>query len=101
MHLSIQGRPPEAQSRAALNAALDAGVTLVDTADVYCLDDEDIGHNERLIASVLRERSDRDRIRVATKGGLRRPRGQWTNDGRPKHILEACERSLRALDVDQ
>jgi aryl-alcohol dehydrogenase-like predicted oxidoreductase len=50
---------------------------------------------------VLRERSDRDRIRVATKAGLRRPRGQWTNDGRPKHIREACERSLIALGTDQ
>ena len=101
MHLSIQGRPPEEQSRAVLNAALDAGVTFIDTADVYCLDDDDIGHNERLIASVLRERSDRERIHVGTKGGLRRPRGQWTNDGRPQHIRKACERSLRALGVDQ
>ena len=101
MPLSIEGRPSEEQSRAVLHALIDAGVTLIDTADVYCLDDSDIGHNERLIASVLRERNDKDRIRVATKGGLRRPKGAWTNDGRPKHIREACERSLRALEVDQ
>jgi aryl-alcohol dehydrogenase-like predicted oxidoreductase len=101
MHLSIQGRPPEDVSRAVLHAALDAGVTLIDTADVYCLDDSEIGHNERLIASLLRERADRDRIHVATKGGIRRPRGAWTNDGTPKHIREACERSLRALALDQ
>lgn len=101
MHLSIQDRPPEEVGRRVLHAALDAGITLIDTADVYCLDDSDIGHNEGLIASVLRERPDRDRIHVATKGGLRRPRGAWTNDGTPKHIREACQKSLRALGVDQ
>jgi aryl-alcohol dehydrogenase-like predicted oxidoreductase len=76
-------------------------MTLIDTADVYCFDESDIGHNERLIASVLAERPDRDRVHVATKAGLRRPRGAWTNDGRPEHIREACERSLRALDTEQ
>jgi len=101
MPLSIQGRPPEEQGKRTLNAAIDAGMTLIDTADVYCMDDHDIGHNERLIASVLAERSDRDQIRVATKAGLRRPRGAWTNDGTPEHIREACEKSLRALQTDQ
>jgi aryl-alcohol dehydrogenase-like predicted oxidoreductase len=101
MPLSIQGRPPEDVGRRVLHAAIDAGLTLVDTADVYCLDEDDIGHNERLIASALGERDDRDRIHVATKAGLRRPRGAWTNDGSPKHIREACERSLRALGTDQ
>jgi aryl-alcohol dehydrogenase-like predicted oxidoreductase len=101
MRLSIQGRPPAGEARRVLHAAIDAGMTFIDTADVYCLDDDDIGHNERLIASVLAERADRDRIRVATKGGLRRPGGAWVNDGRPKHIREACERSLRALGVER
>jgi len=101
MPLSIQGRPPEDVGRRVINAAIDAGMTFIDTADVYCLDDNDIGHNERLIASVVNERPDRDRIRVATKAGLRRPRGAWTNDGSPKHIRETCERSLRALGTDQ
>src|SRR6266540_2111026 len=101
MPLSIQGRPPEDQGRRVLHAAIDAGITFIDTADVYCLDNDDIGHNERLIASVLRERDDRDHIRIATKGGLRRPKGAWTNDGRPKHIREACEKSLRALETEQ
>jgi aryl-alcohol dehydrogenase-like predicted oxidoreductase len=101
MPLSIQGRPSEDVGRKVLHAAIDAGMTLIDTADVYCLDDADIGHNERLIASVVRERSDRDSIRVATKGGLRRPRGAWTNDGTPAHIGEACEASLRALETER
>jgi aryl-alcohol dehydrogenase-like predicted oxidoreductase len=96
MPLSIQGRPDEEQGRRVLNAAIDAGMTLVDTADVYCLDDDDIGHNERLIASLGRKD-----FRVATKAGLRRPRGAWTNDASPAHIREACERSLRALQTEQ
>ncbi len=101
MPLSIQGRPPEDVSRRVLNAALDQGVTLIDTADVYCLTDRDLGHNERLIASTIRPRPDRDRIRIATKAGLRRPRGEWTGDGSPKRIRDACEHSLRALGIDQ
>jgi aryl-alcohol dehydrogenase-like predicted oxidoreductase len=96
MPLSIQGRPSEEQSRAVLEAVMDAGVTFIDTADVYCLDDEDIGHNERLIASVLREG-----VHVGTKAGLRRPKGAWTSDGSPQHIREACERSLKALKTDR
>ena len=101
MPLSITGRPDEATGRAVIHAAIDAGMTLLDTADVYCMDDDDIGHNERLIASALRERKDRDKIHVATKAGMRRPGGAWTNDGHPAHIREACEKSLRALGVDQ
>jgi aryl-alcohol dehydrogenase-like predicted oxidoreductase len=101
MPLSIQGRPPEAEGRKVLHAALDAGITLIDTADVYCFDDDDIGHNERLIASVLRERPDSSAIRVATKGGLRRPGGEWTRDASPQHLREACEKSLAALATDR
>jgi aryl-alcohol dehydrogenase-like predicted oxidoreductase len=96
MPLSIQGRPSEEQGRQVLNAAIDAGMTFIDTADVYCLDDRDIGHNERLIASL-----NRNDIKVATKAGLRRPGGAWTNDASPQHIREACERSLRALNTDR
>lgn len=101
MPLSIQGRPSEEQGKRTLHAAIDAGMTLIDTADVYCIDDNDIGHNERLIASVLAERPDRDQIRVATKAGLRRPRGAWTSDGTPEHIRAACEKSLHALQTEQ
>jgi aryl-alcohol dehydrogenase-like predicted oxidoreductase len=96
MPLSTQGRPDEEQGRRVLNAAIDAGMTFVDTADVYCLDDSDIGHNERLIASL-----DRTDFKVATKAGLRRPRGAWTNDASPQHIREACEQSLRSLKTDR
>ena len=78
MHLSIEGRPPDAAGVRVILAALDAGVRLIDTADVYCLDQDDIGHNERLIARALAGWSgDRDAVLVATKGGMVRPEGRW------------------------
>jgi aryl-alcohol dehydrogenase-like predicted oxidoreductase len=102
MHLSIEGRPPEEQSLRVLRAALDAGVTLIDTADVYCIDEHDIGHNERLIARALAGwAGDRASVTVATKGGLIRPTGRWETDARPEQLRAACERSLRALGVDR
>jgi aryl-alcohol dehydrogenase-like predicted oxidoreductase len=102
MHLSIEGRPPEAQGIRVIQAALDAGVTLIDTADVYCLDQHDIGHNERLIAAALAGwRGDRSAITVATKGGLVRPGGRWESDARPAQLRAAAERSLHALGVER
>ena len=102
MHLSIEGRPPEEQSLRVLRAALDAGVTLIDTADVYCLDQHDIGYNERLIARALAGwAGDRSSVTVATKGGVVRPAGRWDSDARPEQLRAACERSLRALGVDR
>ena len=102
MHLSLQERPPERESLGVIRAALDAGVRLIDTADVYCLDESDIGHNERLVAEALRGWSGpRDEVVVATKGGLTRPGGRWERDGRPERLRAACERSLRALGVER
>ena len=102
MPLSIQGRPDSYTARTTIHASLDAGVTLIDTADAYCLDDSEIGHNEQLIAAALREWSGpRERILIATKGGLIRPGGAWERDATPKHLRLACERSLRALGVEQ
>lgn len=102
MHLSIQERPPEEQGVRVIHAALDAGVTLIDTADVYCLDDREIGHNERLIARALRSYGGkRQQVIVATKGGMARPGGRWVTAGRPEQLRAACERSLKALGVEQ
>ncbi|HEY7637284.1 MAG TPA: aldo/keto reductase [Gemmatimonadales bacterium] len=102
MHLSIQGRPSEAQGVEVIHAALDAGSTLIDTADAYCLDDRDVGHNERLIARGLRGWSgDRSHVLVATKGGVVRTGSRWLNDGSPGHLHTACDASLRALGVDR
>ncbi len=102
MPLSIAGRPDdEAQAVRVIHAALDAGMTLVDTANVYCLDEHDVGHNERLVAKALRTWGGRpDTVIVATKGGITRPGGRWELDGRPASLKRACEQSLRALGVD-
>jgi len=83
---------------AVLHAAFDAGISLLDTADAYGLDDRDRGHNERLIARALATwPGDRSAIRIATKGGVTRPDGRWEPDGRAKHLRAACEASLSAL----
>lgn len=102
MHLSIAGRPDEATALRVIHRALDAGATILDTADVYCLDDADIGHNERLIAKALRTWGGRrDSVVVATKGGMTRPGGRWEQDGRPEHLRHACDRSLKALGTER
>jgi aryl-alcohol dehydrogenase-like predicted oxidoreductase len=100
MRLSTAPDRDEARAIKVLHAAFDAGIDLLDTADSYCWDDSEIGHNERLIATALRAwNGDRSRIRIATKGGIRRPEGRWEPDGRAKHLTRACERSCRALGV--
>ncbi|MCH7875198.1 MAG: aldo/keto reductase [Gemmatimonadetes bacterium] len=102
MPLSLSDRPGETEAVRVIHAVLDAGVTLLDTADVYCLDDDDIGHNERLFAKALAGWSgDRDGLIVATKGGLTRPGGRWERNGQPEHIYRACDRSLAALGVER
>jgi len=100
MRLStIEPRDP-ARAVAVIHAALDSGATLLDTADAYCLDDGETGHNERLVAQALKTwRGDAGTIAVATKGGLVRPGGRWIPDGRARHLHSACLASLRALDV--
>ena len=102
MPMSIEGRPDEARSVRTIHAALDAGVTLIDTADAYLLNAGETGHNERLIAKALASYSgDTSDVLVATKGGHVRPGdGSWTLDGSPAHLREAAEASLKALGVD-
>jgi aryl-alcohol dehydrogenase-like predicted oxidoreductase/predicted kinase len=105
MRLSTERDRDEGRAIAVLHAAFDAGISLLDTADAYCFDDTERGHNERLIARALQSwisgPGDRSRIRVATKGGLIRPDGRWEHDGRAKHLRAACEASLVALGADR
>lgn len=101
MPMSISGRPDEAQSIATIHAALDAGVDFIDTANVYCIDDNDIGHNERLIAKALNSYGGKkDDIIVATKGGLTRPQGRWELNNSPDFLRKSCEKSLQDMGVD-
>jgi pyridoxine 4-dehydrogenase len=92
----IWGEPPDAdQARATLRRAVELGVNFIDTADSYG------PHvSEELIAEALYPYP--DDLVIATKGGLVRPGpGRWEPDGRPAHLREACEGSLRRLRLDQ
>jgi aryl-alcohol dehydrogenase-like predicted oxidoreductase len=101
MPMSLEGRPDEEQSIRTIHAALDEGVTLIDTADAYCIDDTEVGHNERLIAKAIGSWLSSETVYVATKGGHSRPGdGSWAQDGSPEHLRAACEASLEALGVD-
>lgn len=89
------GSAEESEAIATIHRALELGVTLLDTADVY-----GNGHNEQLVGRALRGR--RDEVVLATKFGLLggadgRPRGI---DGSPDYVRAACERSLQRLGVD-
>jgi len=102
MPLSIEGRPDRTQAINVIHASLDAGVTIIDTADAYSLSTEEHGHGERLVAKALATfGGSTDHVLVATKGGHRRPGdGSWTVHGDPAYIKEACEASLVALGVE-
>lgn len=100
------GHQPREQLLDTVRAALDAGVTLFDTADAYGpgqeLGPEAQGENEKLIASILDELGMRDRVFLATKGGaFRTDGGGWDHDGRPEHLRRAVDDSLSRLGVEQ
>jgi aryl-alcohol dehydrogenase-like predicted oxidoreductase len=102
MPMSIEGRPDRDRSIATIHAALDAGVTLIDTADAYHQHADEVGHNEELIAAALRSYGgDTSDVLVATKGGHLRPGdGSWTKDGRPEYLKEAVKASAKRLGVE-
>lgn len=102
MPLSIEDRPDRAQSIATIHAALDAGITFIDTADAYHRDADDLGHNELLIAEALKSYGgSNSTVIVATKGGSLRPGdGSWYQDGRPEYLKEAAKASAKRMGVD-
>jgi aryl-alcohol dehydrogenase-like predicted oxidoreductase len=94
-------RPAPEDAQAVVHAALDAGVTLIDTADAYARDEAEFGHNESLVAAALASYGgDTSSVLVATKGGHTRRGTDWELDGSPAHLRKACEDSLRRLGVD-
>lgn len=100
------GTQPRQQLLDTVTAALDAGVTLFDTADAYGPGDEKgadaQGENERLIASLLDELGVRDRVVLATKGGhVRTEGGGWDTDSSADHLRSAVDASLQRLGVEQ
>lgn len=96
MRLSTVATRDDAGAHAALTAAIDHGVTLLDTADAYAHDDADRGHNERLVAAACAARP-MAQVRIVTKGGLVRPGGRWQPDGRAAHLAAAAAASRARL----
>jgi len=102
LRLSTEGRPTEADAVALLHHALDLGVRLLDTADVYCLDHTELHYGERLVRRALDTWSGpRGDVRVLTKAGLSRPKGKWLPNGRPGHLRKSVDGSLAALGVER
>ncbi len=99
---SDEERISQSEGIAVLTRAAELGLTLWDTADAYCQNDTESGHNERLFADALKSLPIdlRDTIVVATKGGHIRPDGKWVTDGRPEHLRAALDASLKALELD-
>lgn len=93
-------RPDERLAIRTVHAALDRGVRLIDTADVYCPGAGAEGHNERLLARALQSWSgDSDQVLVVTKGGQHWEGSEARFDGSPARLRAACEASLVALGV--
>jgi aryl-alcohol dehydrogenase-like predicted oxidoreductase len=101
MPMSVREENDPERAEATIRAALDLGVTLIDTADAYSRDEDELGHNEELIAGVLRKVGlGPDDVLVATKGGHTRRGTDWDLDGSPDHLKRACRASLQRLGVD-
>ena len=103
MPLSMgRGEPaPHERAMATIHAALDAGITLLDTADIYAPSWDTMGHNEKLVGEALRSwGGDRTAITVATKGGITRSKEGGGRDGSPAYLRRALEMSLAALGTD-
>jgi aryl-alcohol dehydrogenase-like predicted oxidoreductase len=105
MHLSIPGRPERARAIEVVQRAVELGVTLIDTADAYALDDTEHGHNETLVVEALRgmgiDPHDTEAPVVATKGGRSRPGGKWALDAHPDRLRDACHASLRRMGLER
>jgi aryl-alcohol dehydrogenase-like predicted oxidoreductase len=106
MTFDQSGTQPREQLAETVRAAVDAGVTLFDTADAYGPGDElgadAQGANEQLVAGLLDELGVRDQVVLATKGGhVRTDGGGWATDSRPEHLHAAVDASLKRLGVDQ
>jgi aryl-alcohol dehydrogenase-like predicted oxidoreductase len=102
MPMSVRDHNDWKRGKETIRKALHEGVTLIDTADAYSVDEASFGHNEVLIAEALAAAgAGPDDVLVATKGGHTRTGKDWTLDGRPDYLREACLASMKRLGVEQ
>ena len=94
--------PSESEAIATVHAALDGGITYIDTADIYAPTWDTMGHNETIVGKALGSYGGSlDDVVVGTKGGITRGDGdQWGRDGSEAYLRQAVEKSLRALQTD-
>lgn len=102
LRLTTHGRPSDIDAVSVIRFALNNGVRVLDTADVYCLGEDDLHYGEHLVRQALKSwKGPKQDVRVLTKAGLSRPGGQWVPNGRPEHLRETVDQSLKALGVEQ
>ena len=101
MPMSVREVNDPDRAFATIAAAVEAGITLIDTADAYSRDEAELGHNEEVVADALRRLGATDSVLVATKGGHTRRGTDWELDGSPEYLARACRESLRRLGVER
>lgn len=102
LRLGTEGRPAESDAIDLVRFALDKGVRVLDTADVYSLGGDDLHYGESLVRIALEGwHGPKNEVRVLTKAGLSRPKGRWVPNGRPAHLRKAVDGSLQALGIDR
>ncbi len=99
MPLSLAGRPDEKTAHDLIKTFVEAGGNFIDTANVYCPGENDVGHNEKLIIKSLKQLGAVGDVKIATKGGLRRLTDNWSVDASPKWLRASCENSLIDLNT--
>ena len=90
----------------AIHAGLDAGITFLDTADIYAPTWDTMGHNEEFVAEAFRTwngtKEQKEKVVIATKGGITRGEGEtWGRNGSLEYLVAAAERSMEKLGVDK
>ncbi len=103
MSMNNDNQIPEfSAAEATIHAALDAGVTLIDTADIYAPSWDSMGHNEVVVGRAVKSYGgSTDELMIATKGGITRSEGEkWGRNGTLDYLRSAVEKSLRDLDVE-
>ena len=90
----------------AIHAGLDAGITLLDTADIYAPTWDEVGHNEVFVAEALASwpgtKEQKAKVLIATKGGITRSEGEvWGRNGTLDYLIQAAEASASRLGVAQ